>query len=60
MLLAAEAVEIRSVGGVDGFFGPNRKVPIKIGLLRAWMRQDEGRDVPGIRDRQEGLLPRGI
>jgi hypothetical protein len=23
------------------------------------MRQDEGRDVPGIRDRQEGLLPRG-
>src|SRR5260221_13131606 len=53
----AKSVHKGPVCGAGWLLRPDREIPIEMVLVRAWLRQDEGRDIPGVLARQRRLPP---
>src|SRR6476469_5042929 len=52
VLLLAEAVGIGAVGRVDRLLQQVGEILVEAGLARPWLRDDVGRDVPGLLHRE--------
>src|SRR5258708_3931907 len=57
VLHGAESVDKGPVCSVGWLLRPDREIAIEMVLVRAWLREDEGRDIPGVLDRQRWLPP---